>query len=233
MEDDGAYNKAAICQMDLVDKTTESPKVNYCIVDLGASQGRNSLQLIRHVLKHLEPSLPNEKRHEFFVLHEDHPSNDSRLRGHLCLIPVPLPGPSVFCHDPECQANVSLNVLDAWRRVAHEDLVGFLRLRGTELVDHGALCMTFASNNGDLDVLEYFSVVNGGLRDMVAMGALSSGSLDRIEVSSVLRTTEEFMEAAAEVRELELHEFQHVTLDFNFDNASGAVDFFASVLIPS
>ncbi|CAK4962885.1 unnamed protein product, partial [Aphanomyces euteiches] len=233
MEDDGAYNKAAICQMDLVDKTTESPKVNYCIVDLGASQGRNSLQLIRHVLKHLEPSLPNEKRHEFFITPPTTAASVdifvSYISTHwLSKIPVPLPGPSVFCHDPECQANVSLNVLDAWRRVAHEDLVGFLRLRGTELVDHGALCMTFASNNGDLDVLEYFSVVNGGLRDMVAMGALSSGSLDRIEVSSVLRTTEEFMEAAAEVRELELHEFQHVTLDFNFDNASGAVDFFAS-----
>ncbi|KAG9406410.1 hypothetical protein AC1031_002754 [Aphanomyces cochlioides] len=282
MEGDGAYNKAAICQMDLVEDNRPSPSrhdsANYCIVDLGASQGRNSLQLIRHVLKHLEPSFPNDKRHEFLVLHEDQPSDDfgtllntlnssgSYVQAHpnvytgaisksfyervmpaasvdifvsyisthwLSKIPAPLPGPSVFCDDPECQVNVSRNVLDAWRQVAHEDLVGFLRHRATELVDHGALCRTYASNNGNLDMLEYFNVVNGGLRDMVAMGALSSESLHRIAVPSVLRTTEEFMEAAAEVPELELHEYQHVTLDFNFDNASGAVNFVASVLIPS
>ncbi|KAG9406427.1 hypothetical protein AC1031_002748 [Aphanomyces cochlioides] len=66
MEGNGVYNRVAVCQMGLVDKTNDllqvamarfakhaPTKSTYNIADLGASQGRNSLQLIHQVLAHL------------------------------------------------------------------------------------------------------------------------------------------------------------------------------------
>ncbi|KAH9087945.1 hypothetical protein LEN26_019721 [Aphanomyces euteiches] len=89
MDGNGAYNKAAVCQMGLVDYTTDllkqtmtrfaknaAGKSRYTILDLGASQGRNSLQLVHHVIKHLDASLPSNASPDILVLHEDQPSND-------------------------------------------------------------------------------------------------------------------------------------------------------------
>ncbi|CAK4710653.1 hypothetical protein LEN26_019720 [Aphanomyces euteiches] len=89
MQGNGAYNKAAECQMSLVDYTTDllkqamarfakhsTSKSTYNIVDLGASQGRNSLELLHHLIKHLDASLPENASPDILVLHEDQPAND-------------------------------------------------------------------------------------------------------------------------------------------------------------
>ncbi|KAG9406435.1 hypothetical protein AC1031_002756 [Aphanomyces cochlioides] len=89
MEGNGAYNKAVVCQMSLVDYTTDllkqamarfakhsTSKSSYNIVDLGASQGRNSLELLHHLIKHLDASLPENASPDILVLHEDQPAND-------------------------------------------------------------------------------------------------------------------------------------------------------------
>ncbi|KAF0743947.1 hypothetical protein Ae201684_001587 [Aphanomyces euteiches] len=75
--------------MGLVDYTTDllkqamtrfaknaAGKSRYTILDLGASQGRNSLQLVHHVIKHLDASLPSNASPDILVLHEDQPAND-------------------------------------------------------------------------------------------------------------------------------------------------------------
>ncbi|KAG9406426.1 hypothetical protein AC1031_002747 [Aphanomyces cochlioides] len=67
---------------------------------------------------------------------------------------------------------------------------------------------------------------------MVATDVLSSASLDRMAMSFYLRTTDEFLAAAADVPELEVHEYQHVPLNFRFDQVSGAVNFLSSVMKP-
>ncbi|KAG9406417.1 hypothetical protein AC1031_002738 [Aphanomyces cochlioides] len=89
MQGNGMYNNAAACQVAVVDLTAEflksamerfvkhaTPKASYCIADFGASQGQKSVQLIHHVLGHLQSSLPSDPHREFFVIHEDQPAND-------------------------------------------------------------------------------------------------------------------------------------------------------------
>ncbi|KAF0743959.1 hypothetical protein Ae201684P_003976 [Aphanomyces euteiches] len=150
----------------------------------------------------------------------------------LSKVPTPLPGSLVFINDPDCKANASPEVVDAWRKGAHGDLVTFLRHRATELVDNGSLCLTLVSDDEKKLSLEYIGVVTRSLEDMVASGLLSSGSLARMAMSFYLRTTEEFLAAAADVPELEVHEYQHVPLNCRFDTVSGAVNFLSSMMKP-
>ncbi|CAK4610641.1 hypothetical protein LEN26_007948 [Aphanomyces euteiches] len=288
MEGNGVYNRVAVCQMGLVDKTNDllqaamarfakhaPTKSAYNIADLGASQGRNSLQLIHQVLAHLDANFTSPP--EYFVLHEDQPANDfaslldtlnspesyihsrpnvysgvisksfyerlvpsasidvfvTYIATHwLSKVPAPLLGSLVFINDPDRKANASPEVEDAWRKGAHDDLVTFLRHRAAELVDNGSLCMTYVSNDEKPLSLEYIGAVTRSLEDMVATGVLSSASLDRMVMSYVLRTTDEFLAAAADVPELEVHEYQHVPLNFQFDQVLDAVNFLSSVLKP-
>ncbi|CAK4767734.1 unnamed protein product, partial [Aphanomyces euteiches] len=94
------------------------------------------------------------------------------------------------------------------------------------------LCLTLVSDDEKKLSLEYIGVVTRSLEDMVASGLLSSGSLARMAMSFYLRTTEEFLAAAADVPELEVHEYQHVPLNCRFDKVSGAVNFLSSVMKP-
>ncbi|KAF0718235.1 Aste57867_1804 [Aphanomyces stellatus] len=89
MEGNGAYNLAALCQRgvadatkDLLDdaiqrfvKASHAPPQRLTILDLGASQGLNSLALVTYLLQSLDASLPSSPPH-VLVLHEDQPAND-------------------------------------------------------------------------------------------------------------------------------------------------------------
>ncbi|CAK4086762.1 unnamed protein product [Aphanomyces euteiches] len=292
MEGNGAYNKAAVCQGNLVDIMSDllnqamarfaknvKPKTSYCIADLGASQGRNSLSLIQHILRHLQANFPEDAAApEYMILHEDQPSNDyttlldtiaspasyvhsfpnvfngvisksfyERLVpaasvdifvSYISLqwmshVPTPLPGPIILFDDPECARSLSSVNTAKWRQAGHNDLINFLRLRATELVDNGSLCLAYPSNDGNQDMFDYFRLTRDGLRDTVAMGGLSSTTLDRIAVASILRTTDDFLAAAAQVPELQVHDYQHVRMDVRFNHASELVNFFTSTCLPT
>ncbi|KAG9406362.1 hypothetical protein AC1031_002682 [Aphanomyces cochlioides] len=292
MEGNGSYNKHARVQGGLVDITSHllnaamarfakqsALKSSYSIVDLGASQGRNSLQLFHHLLRHLDANLPAENATpELLVLHEDQPANDfatllDTLNSHLSYIhkrpnvytgviaksfydqvvpsasadiivsyisahwlekvPAPLPGALVFVNDPERQSLASAETLATWRQAAHDDLVKFLRLRAAELVDNGSLIVTILSDDGTLAAYKNTLVTMKCLEDMVAVGALSAASLDRMAMGLYMRTTEDFYAAIKEVPELELHEHEHVHLDFDFGTPELAVKFALSVFKPS
>ncbi|CAK4610653.1 unnamed protein product [Aphanomyces euteiches] len=290
MQGNGAYNKAAVYQMSLVDLTSDllrqamarfakntARKSSYCIADLGASQGRNSLELIRHLLRHLDASLPHVSQ-EFLVLHEDQPSNDfgslletlnssqSYIHSHpivytgvisksfyerlvpaasvdvfvtyisthwLSKVPTPLPGSTVFINDPERAKSLPSSTLAAWHEAAHEDLVRFLRLRAHELVDHGSLCMTAVSDMGSERTLQQLSVMTRSLEDLVDMGKLSRASLDRMAVGYVKRTTAQFLAAFDQVPELQVHEYQHVPIEYTCGRPQDAAAFFLSIHKPS
>ncbi|KAG9406434.1 hypothetical protein AC1031_002755 [Aphanomyces cochlioides] len=148
----------------------------------------------------------------------------------LSRVPAPLPGGMVFCGHPDCDEIVSANAMKEWRQGAHNDLVTFLRLRATELVDHGSLCMIFAADNGNLDTKEHF--ICGCLQYMVADGALSSETLERMAIPIFYRSADQVLAAIAEVPELELHEHQYLTVDFTF-TASIAVNLLLSVYLPT
>ncbi|CAK4838518.1 unnamed protein product, partial [Aphanomyces euteiches] len=274
MEGNGSYNKHARVQGGLVDITSHllnaamarfakqaALNSSYSIVDLGASQGRNSLQLLHHLLRHLDANLPAEiVTPELLVLHEDQPANDfatllDTLNSHLSYIhkrpnvytgviaksfydqlekvPSPLPGTLVFVNDPERRSLASAETLATWRQAAHDDLVKFLRLRAAELVDNGSLIVTILSDDGTLAAYKNTLVTMKCLEDMVAVGALSAASLDRMAVGLYMRTTEDFNAAIKEVPELELHEHEHVHLDFDFGTPELAVKFALSVFKPS
>ncbi|KDO29623.1 hypothetical protein SPRG_05576 [Saprolegnia parasitica CBS 223.65] len=89
MEGGGAYNKAGLNQLSIVHRTSAflQDSVNHLavakqhapllrIADLGASQGRNSVELLATVLKQLHASLPSPLSREYLVYHEDQPGND-------------------------------------------------------------------------------------------------------------------------------------------------------------
>ncbi|KAG9406412.1 hypothetical protein AC1031_002733 [Aphanomyces cochlioides] len=148
-------------------------------------------------------------------------------------VPTPLPRDIFLIDDPECVKSLSPVDMAKWRHAGHDDLVNFLHLRATELVDNGSLSLAYPSNDGNQDMFDYFSMTRDGLRDTVAMGGLSSTTLDRIAVASILRTTDDFLAAAAQVPELQVHDYHHVRLDVRFNHASELVNFFTSTCLPT
>ncbi|KAG9406429.1 hypothetical protein AC1031_002750 [Aphanomyces cochlioides] len=273
MQGNGAYNKAAVYQMSLVDHTTDllhqamarfakntAQKSSYCIADLGASQGRNSLELIQHILRHLDESLPDPSN-DFGSLLETLNSPQSYIHSYpnvytgaisksfyerlvpaasvdifvtyisthwLSKVPTPLPGSTVFINDPERTKTLPSSTLAAWHQAAHEDLVRFLRLRAQELVDNGSLCMTAVSDMGSERSLQQLDVMTRALEDL-----LSRASLDRMAVGYLKRTTAEFLAALDQVPELQVHEYQHVPIDYTFGRPQDAAAFFLSIHKPS
>ncbi|KAF0693789.1 Aste57867_15288 [Aphanomyces stellatus] len=154
----------------------------------------------------------------------------------LSAIPAPLPGSMVFWKQLDQWALVQAShpdVVETWRNAAHNDFVRFLRLRAAELADGGAMCMTIVSDDEQVRTRYYHLVMAHALQDMVAAGELSPATLDRMAVCICNRTTDEAQRAFADVPEVTLHDLQHVVMDFSFDSARAAADFFLSIFKPS
>ncbi|CAK4152253.1 unnamed protein product [Aphanomyces euteiches] len=276
MQGNGMYNNAAACQVAVVDLTTDflksamerfakhaTPKASYCIADLGASQGRNSVQLIHHVLGHLQS---NQPANDFASLLKTLNSSASYIHARrnvycgaisksfyerliptasvdvvvsyiaahwLSKLPAPLPGPMIFFEDPERHASLPPTVVAAWRQAGHNDLVNFLRLRAAELVDHGALCFTISSDDGTERCRLFLHVGTKVLEDVLALGLLSAETLERMAIPSMLRSTEDVLAAFACVPELELHKYEHIVVEYPFENPADAAALMLSVQKPS
>jgi hypothetical protein len=291
MESNGVYNEAAVCQMDLVvksqtllsvaiDRFAQTPRNRTLhVADLGASQGRNSMALLATVLhclqSHFEPST------EYFVWHEDQPSNDfatllatlhgpssylmsntnvfsgivsksfyerlfpsasidiflSYIAMHwLSAIPAPLPNNMVFWKQPGYQAQLESDypeIYSMWFQAAHRDLVAILSLRAIELADHGAMCLTLVSDDGDERTRYYILPIARALQKMAAQNLLSRATLQNMSIACYYRSSEEVKVAIAAVPELTLYEMQHIVLPFSFQTADSAAAFFLSIFKPS
>ncbi|KDO19226.1 hypothetical protein SPRG_15246 [Saprolegnia parasitica CBS 223.65] len=149
----------------------------------------------------------------------------------MSAIPMPLPGNYMTLNAPTRAALP--DICAAWAATAHRDWVTFLRLRATELVDYGAMCLTMAGFADHAVQVAWANVVPSALVECIRLGCLSQASMDKMTLGAYLRTCDEVRAGVAEVPDLELHECQMIDMPIVVPNAKAGAAFMVATTTPS
>ncbi|KDO29664.1 hypothetical protein SPRG_05616 [Saprolegnia parasitica CBS 223.65] len=208
-------------------KGTASP-LTLRVLDAGAGNGGQSMQLLSTLLTQCEQLLPWETHREYLVLHASSSANDvtalvdalasdpSYVNSHhnafagqlvphnsvdVCVSYAALQWLSTLPSPVPGPMLTPDNVSGdvTWQAAATADLTEFLTLRAAEVADNGVLSMTLMADVGASTVGLMVSAVESALTDLVALDLLSPTSLDKIAIGWYLRSMDDVATAASVV----------------------------------